>query len=273
MVEMDAAEICADAGELQDAFNFSNVRKIFTKDWKEMRYNRQLFLSVLLFPLFIAVGIPLLMWGMLLGDGTPPTEFYAFFSVAINGMMKSQFMLIPVLICGMISGDSLAGEKERKTAESLVVLPVTSKEIFVGKALAALVPALFFTGIGFAIMSLVSNLLVLESIQAGLPLLIIGERNFWVIPFVLSPLFALVMVQVGVMISARLSTAKSAQQVSMIFMIPIMVLMFMSIANPEIISDIGFLLVLSVILLSIAILFANFGGKAINKERFIATLG
>jgi ABC-2 type transport system permease protein len=259
--------------EVQPAFKFSNAQRIFAKDWKEMRYNRQLFLSVLLFPLIIAIGLPLMMMGTFLADGVPPVEIYAIFQVEIGGMMKLQFLLIPVIVCAMIAGDSLAGEKERKTAESLIVLPVTVKEIFVGKIFAALIPALFYAVMGFAIMGILSNLLVLEPILAGASPIIFGDLAFWVIALVLSPVFGLVIVQVVVMISARLSSTKSAQQVSMVFAMPIFALMFTSLTEPGIISDVGFLLALSAVLLGIAIVLANFGGKAIDKERFIAGLG
>ncbi len=257
----------------KDGFNRSYARRIFAKDWKEMRHNRQLFLTVLFFPLIIAIGLPMMLMGTLLAEGIPQTEIYAIFQEEIGGMMKLQFLLIPVMVCAMIAGDSLAGEKERKTAETLVVLPVSAKEIFVGKMLAALIPALLYAVIGFVIMGVLSNLFVLDAIKAGAPLIIFADPAFWATTFVLSPVFVLVMVQVVVMISARLSTAKSAQQVSMVFAAPIFAIMFTSFTGPGIFSDVGFLLVLSVILLGIAILLANFGGKAINKERFIASLG
>ncbi len=255
----------------KDEFNLRNAWKIFSKDWKEMRHNRQLFLTVLLFPLIIAIGLPLMMMGTLVADGIPPAEIYEIFQVEIGGMMKLQFLLIPVMVCAMIAGDSLAGEKERKTAETLVVLPVSAKEIFVGKMLAALVPALLYAVIGFVIMGVLSNLLVLDAIKAGAPLIIFADLAFWVTAFVLSPVFVLVMIQVVVVISARLSTAKSAQQVSMVFAVPIFAIMFTSFTGPGNISDVGFLLMVSAILLGIAILLANFGGKTINKERFIAS--
>ncbi len=257
----------------KDEFNLSNAWKILAKDWKEMRHNRQLFLTVLLFPLIIAIGLPLMLIGTLLADGVPQTEIYVIFQMEIGSMMKLQFLLIPVMVCAMIAGDSLAGEKERKTAETLVVLPVNAKEIFVGKMFAALIPAVLYSVIGFVIMGVLSNLFVLNAIEAGAPLIIFADLAFWATAFVLSPIFVLVMVQVVVMISARLSTAKSAQQVSMVFAVPIFAIMFTSFTGPGIFSDVGFLLVLSVILLGIAILLANFGGKAINKERFIASLG
>ncbi|OLS16155.1 MAG: putative ABC transporter permease [Promethearchaeota archaeon CR_4] len=259
-------------GVVKGIFKFNNAWKIFVKDWKEMRHNRQLFWSVLLFPLIIAIGLPLMMMGTFIADGIPATEIYEIFKVEIGSMMKLQFMLIPVIVCAMIAGDSLAGEKERKTAETLIVLPVTAKELFIGKVLAALIPALLYAVIGFAIMGILSNLLVLEPILAGNPPIIFADLSFWVIAFLLSPIFVLVMVQVVVAISARLSTAKSAQQVSMIFAIPIFGVMFISFTGPGIISDVGILLGLSAILLGIALVLANFGSRAINKERFIATL-
>ncbi len=228
---------------------------------------------MLLIPLIIAIGLPLMMMGTLLGEGIPPIEMYEIFQGEIGGMMKLQFLLIPVIVCAMIAGDSLAGEKERKTAENLIVLPVTAKEIFVGKILAALIPALIYAVMGFAIMGILSNFLVLDPVIAGAPPLIFGDLAFWVMAFILSPIFGLVMVQVVVMISARLSSAKSAQQVSMIFAVPIFVVMFMSLTEPGIISDIGFLLALSAVLLGVAIVLANFGGKSIDKERFIVSLG
>jgi ABC-2 type transport system permease protein len=49
------------------------------------------------------------------------------------------FLLLPAVIAGSISADAFAGERERKTLETLLAKPLSDRALVAGKAIAALV--------------------------------------------------------------------------------------------------------------------------------------
>ena len=55
------------------------------------------------------------------------------------------FLLMPVFVPILISSQSVAGEKERRTLEPLLASPVTAAELVLGKSLASVVPAVAIT--------------------------------------------------------------------------------------------------------------------------------
>jgi ABC-type Na+ efflux pump permease subunit len=58
---------------------------------------------------------------------------------------------MPIITASVLAADSFAGEKERKTAEALLLTPATNEELLVGKILASLIPAVLLTAIVFLI--------------------------------------------------------------------------------------------------------------------------
>ena len=60
------------------------------------------------------------------------------------------FLVMPVFVPILISSQSVAGEKERRTLEPLLASPVTAAELVAGKSLASLVPAVGISWVAFA---------------------------------------------------------------------------------------------------------------------------
>jgi ABC-type transport system involved in multi-copper enzyme maturation permease subunit len=60
------------------------------------------------------------------------------------------FLLMPVFVPILISSQSVAGEKERRTLEPLLAAPVSASELLLGKSLASVVPAVAITWLSFA---------------------------------------------------------------------------------------------------------------------------
>ena len=47
---------------------------------------------------------------------------------------------MPIFTASVIAADSLVGEKERKTSEALLALPISNGELLLGKILASFCP-------------------------------------------------------------------------------------------------------------------------------------
>ena len=55
-------------------------------------------------------------------------------------MLAPMFLMVPLMVASTVAADSFAGEKERKTLESLLYTPTTDRELLVAKMLGAWLP-------------------------------------------------------------------------------------------------------------------------------------
>ncbi len=61
--------------------------------------------------------------------------------VLVLGYLLSPLLLvIPLMVSAVLAADAFAGEKERRTLEVVLHLPITDRDLFLAKVLAALVP-------------------------------------------------------------------------------------------------------------------------------------
>ena len=130
---------------------------VLDKEWLELRLQRALLLATLFLPPvitalavvgFFAVGrIP----GGVNVPGTPlPPEFKGLSPLelgqAIIGRQFSiLFLLLPIFIPSVLASYAIVGEKRERTLEPVLATPIETWELLLGKALAALVPALAIT--------------------------------------------------------------------------------------------------------------------------------
>lgn len=138
----------------------------------------------------------------------------------LNYMCPSFFLLIPLITTSLIAANSMVGEKERRTMESLLFAPISVLELFIGKVLSALIPALsisFGTFLGFAI-------LVDAMTYSRFHALIIPNGNWLMLMFWVVPSVTLCVILFNVLISARVKTFQAAQNLSAVVVLPIVLL-------------------------------------------------
>jgi ABC-2 type transport system permease protein len=70
------------------------------------------------------------------------------------------YLLVPLVVATVIAADSFAGERERGTLEALLHTPTTDRELLTGKFLAAWLPAVTVAWAGFAVYSVLANVLM-----------------------------------------------------------------------------------------------------------------
>ncbi len=109
---------------------------IFRKELGEIRTSRMLLASILVPPLVV---IALLLRDALFAASPALIAAESTLFVSFYGL------LLPITISGMLSVDSFAGERNRRTIEPVLASPVTERELFVGKALGAFLPAMAIT--------------------------------------------------------------------------------------------------------------------------------
>jgi ABC-2 type transport system permease protein len=211
---------------------------IAQKEWAEVFKNRLVLFTVAFLPL-ILTALPLIILATM-GDsgdleGLTSSDMPARFRELCVGMsgpecgqyfIISQFMLLfmmmPLAIPVTIASYSIVGEKTTRTLEPLLATPVTTVALLGGKALAAVLPAILVTWLGFGVF--VAGTVI---IAGGGGLLAGILDSLWLIAiFIVGPLLALAAVSVAVMVSSRANDPRVAEQLSMLVILPLLGLFF-----------------------------------------------
>jgi ABC-type Na+ efflux pump permease subunit len=229
--------------------NKTAIWAIARKDMRSMTSNKQIWVSMIILPLLFGLLVP--TGAVLFGKNldlssaknvkllntftenmpdqmqellhanpamTPNEQMIYFF---LNYMCPSLFLLIPLITTTMIAANSMVGEKERRTMESLLFAPISVTDLFIGKVLSALLPALaisFGTFLGFTV--LVDALTY--NIFHGM---IFPNANWLILMFWVIPALTLCVILFNVLISARVKTFQAAQNLSGVIVLPIVALM------------------------------------------------
>jgi ABC-2 type transport system permease protein len=115
-----------------------------------------------------------------------------------------------------IATQSVIGEKTARSLEPQLATPIEVPELLVGKAVAAATPAVIATWSVFLLYGVVNGLIA----DPVLTRLIFND--VWLVAMVtLVPLICLLSVLLGIIISARVNDARTAQQIGGFIVIPV----------------------------------------------------
>ena len=219
---------------------------VFRKDWREIRRNWQVILPIVVVPLMISVVLPIILAvipSIAMTQGGSSSGFESLIGnlpgnvqEQLAAMTEQQrmiyiiavyffapfFLIIPLMASSVISSDSFAGEKERKTIEALLATPISDGELFLGKILVSFIPSMIITIISFAVYTTVFDILA----YAIFGMFLLPTLDWILLIFGLTPTLALVSIGLTVMISARVKGFREAQQISVILLIPVLALIF-----------------------------------------------
>jgi ABC-type Na+ efflux pump permease subunit len=217
--------------------NWRKVWAVAMKDLAEVRGNRAAWLPMIIVPLVFVILMPLAM--ILIPSSLEASSFsmtadpdlQAFFSnlpiemtrslqgldemqtmlmVMLGYLFAPMFLILPLMFSTTIAAESFAGERERKTMEALLYTAATDFELFMGKVLAGVLPAIWISWISFLGYTFVLNI-------AGFP---VFERvwfplvSWYPLIFWLTPALAFLGVIITVLISIRVQSFMGAYQTS-----------------------------------------------------------
>lgn len=137
---------------------------------------------------------------------------------SLNILAPPFFLMLATLLPITLAADAFAGERERKTLETLLALPMRSRDLFLGKTLLPL-------SYGFGA-SLVTFLVITILVNVSFPDSTITMPNLtWlVLIFVTVPAFSLLGVLIQLLISSRVDRTYFAVQIGSLTILPILVL-------------------------------------------------
>ncbi|MCK5585910.1 ABC transporter permease subunit [Candidatus Bipolaricaulota bacterium] len=183
------------------------LKVLLIKEWRESLRNKMVLFGVIFLPL-ILVGTSVFM----LTTGVAAEDPIA--QVVLFNTSLMYFMLLPAIIPLAIAVYSIVGEKEQTTLEPLLATPISDTELFLGKALASVIPAVLVNWISFGLFLGVTRLLVGGFLLQTLTLPWLASI------FGLTPLLALFSVGVTMIVSSRASDARAAYQFSSLAILP-----------------------------------------------------
>ncbi|MFC2105676.1 ABC transporter permease subunit [Candidatus Bipolaricaulota bacterium] len=183
------------------------LKVLLIKEWRESLRNKMVLFGVIFLPLFL-VGTAVFMLTTGAAEEDPIAQ------VVLFNTSLMYFMLLPAIIPLAIAVYSIVGEKEQTTLEPLLATPISDTELFLGKALASVIPAVLVNWISFGLFLGVTRLLVGGFLVQTLTLPWLASI------FGLTPLLALFSVGVTMIVSSRASDARAAYQFSSLAILP-----------------------------------------------------
>ena len=191
--------------------NWQNVATIARKDITIMMTRRSLRIALIVLPLGLAV-----LFSQIIARGNIPA---AQLPKTLNAFLFF-FMIYTGALPANLASYSMVGEKVERSLEPLLATPASDGEILLGKALAALVPPLVVMWAGMvALMALCD-----AATRGTLGYLYFPNWMAAVTVFGLAPLLGIMAVAFSVLMSARVSEVRTAQQLGALTAIPGVVL-------------------------------------------------
>lgn len=131
-------------------------------------------------------------------------------------------IIVPLTVSSAVGAHTIIGERERGSGEFLAHSPATERQIYLGKLMASLIPGYFTAAVGFAMYSLVVNLIVGPQLGGWF----FPTGNWWILMLWVLPPFIAIALAVILVISARVSSAAAAQQSSALATLPLIVIAY-----------------------------------------------
>ncbi len=216
--------------------NWRSIWTIAKKDLKEVSQNKMAWGPGIVVPLVFAILMPLMfiilpqvipvedvqrelgdMDAMLrampaalqvLFEGKSLEQMFVLYMAGF--MLAPLFLIMPLMFSTVIGSDSFVGERERKTMEALLYTPTSDMELFLGKVLAAVIPAIGLSWITYVVYIIVVNVAsypLFGRIWFPLP-------TWWPLMLWMTPALAVLGISATVLISSRVRTFMEAYQMS-----------------------------------------------------------
>ena len=240
--------------------NVADVLTVAGKDLSVTRHRRSIMTALVLFPLLVGIGLPLVLVFAGRKTGGLPVD------VLLRLLPSFQFFFVigAATLPTAIAAYALVGEKMERSLEPLLATPVSDVDVLLGKSLAAVVPSVVAMWIGVALFMTIADL----KARGTLGYWYFPNTSAMIVMLLLVPLVATVSAEVSVLVSARASDVRSAQQLGTLIVIPFGAVYVAS--EVGVISlDSSSMLALAAVLLAAAIALFFAAKAAFNREEIL----
>ena len=253
------------------------VWTILRREWMETLRNRLLLATILVPPVALTVA-PIVLAGAVGERALPPElaaqviaqkpEWAAFKAGELAGAFAVQqflvfFLLMPAYIPLSIATFSIIGEKQARSLEAVLAAPIRTVELLAGKSIAALVPGVLAGWLTYVVF------VALASFVYGPALFgVVTDASWLAGVFLLGPAVGLSSVVAGVIVSARVSDPRVAQQIGGVIIVPIVGLVLIQATGTLLVGPAGYLL-LTVVVLIISLEGLRVGVRLFDREAIL----
>jgi len=185
---------------------------IAEKDFAIFRKKKSVIYSVVLFPLFVSISLPLIVQFIGSKSGGIPAEALPTVLNAYSLFFITGAVTLPTAIASY----SLVGEKVQKSIEPLLATPTTEREILLGKSIAAFLLPIAALYIGAVIFMVLIDSLTYST----LGYIYFPNWNMAIIMVLVAPLGSILAIEFDILISSRVSDVRAAQQLGGIVALP-----------------------------------------------------
>lgn len=148
----------------------------------------------------------------------PPQERLVI--LVLGYLVAPLFLIVPLMISAVTAADTFAGEKERRTLETLLHLPVRDRDLYIAKLLGGFIPATAVAWSGFVIFAVIANIVCWPVMHR-----LFLPTWLWMIVIVwLAPAVAAIGLGIMVRVSIRVNNTQEAQQLGGAVVLPLVIL-------------------------------------------------
>jgi ABC-2 type transport system permease protein len=194
--------------------------------------------------------------------GNDPASRAAYFMAVF--LLAPIAVVVPLTVSSAVGAHAIVGERERGTGEFLAHAPVSIREIYLGKLLASLVPGYIATLGGFALYSLIVNLLAGPSLGGWF----FPTAGWWMLILWVLPPFLAVALSIIVWVSGRMRSTAASQQAASLVSLPVILLAY-GVSGGVVVDPTRIALVIGAVAWVIAGTALTLGARAFDRERLL----
>lgn len=227
------------SGRRRSVVDWPVVRAVIAKDITAVRRSKPIVLPMIIVPVLLLIVMPTVigLFARSAGDvdltdalgnfnsdvldpisDRPADE--QILTLVLGYLMAPLFLIVPLMVSAVIAADAFAGEKERRTLEAMLNLPVSDRDLFIAKTLGAFLPAIVISWAGFLCYAVIANVLAWPIMER----LFIPTKLWLVMILWVGPAVATLGLGVMVRVSARARTTQEATQLGGAVILPLIFL-------------------------------------------------
>lgn len=221
---------------MKTPIDWGAVRAVVSKDVTAIKRSKAVVLPMLLVPAVMMLGLPLAIG--LAAQRRRPVRIDNLLSsvpgnladpilrlptneqlvvLVLGYLVAPLFLIVPLMVSAVLAADAFAGEKERRTIETLLHLPISDRDLYLAKLLSAFVPAVAISWLGFLGFVVIGN----ASAWPVMHRMFLPTKLWGIVIFYVSPAVAALGLGVMVRVSARARTAQEANQLGGTVILPL----------------------------------------------------
>jgi ABC-type Na+ efflux pump permease subunit len=229
----------------KNRFNWSRMWVVARTDLRSLLLQRDFWLPMALLGSFFFVIVPVFLLGVIgvigsndavqgVANAVQALPKAAQESIPdVSPIGKVQYMIavyllapiavvVPLTISSAIGASTIVGERERGTGEFLAHSPADTREIYIGKLFASIIPGYITTVVGFGLYALLVNLIVGPKIGYWF----FPTTSWWLLIVWVLPPFLAITLSLVLRLSSRVKSTAAAQQATGLVTLPLILIAY-----------------------------------------------